>query len=90
VPGVQVTGHVCDVSDEAQVLRFRDELLERHASHHVDLVFSNAGMPSCSMIWPRRDRQERQGGSEQGTGPSRAGWTGRSAGQLGVSKLTEL
>src|SRR5260370_9141465 len=43
-PGVQVTGHACDVSDEAQVLRFRDELLEEHASDHVDLVFSNAGM----------------------------------------------
>jgi NAD(P)-dependent dehydrogenase (short-subunit alcohol dehydrogenase family) len=43
-PGVAVTGHACDVSDEAQVLRFRDELLEEHASDHVDLVFSNAGM----------------------------------------------
>src|SRR6202050_1882318 len=42
-PGVQVTSHVCDVSDEAQVLRFRDELLEQHASEHVDLVVSNAG-----------------------------------------------
>src|SRR5580704_6995387 len=43
-PGVQVTGHACDVADEAQVLRFRDELLDGHASDHVDLVFSNAGM----------------------------------------------
>jgi NAD(P)-dependent dehydrogenase (short-subunit alcohol dehydrogenase family) len=43
-PGVLVTGHTCDVSDEAQVLRFRDELLEQHASDHVDLVFSNAGI----------------------------------------------
>jgi NAD(P)-dependent dehydrogenase (short-subunit alcohol dehydrogenase family) len=44
-PGhVQVTGHTCDVSDEAQVLRFRDELLEAHGSDHVDLVFSNAGI----------------------------------------------
>ena len=43
-PGVRVTGHACDVADEAQILRFRDELLERHASDHVDLVFSNAGM----------------------------------------------
>jgi NAD(P)-dependent dehydrogenase (short-subunit alcohol dehydrogenase family) len=42
-PGVQVTGHACDVSDEAQVLRFRDELLDEHASDHVDLVFNNAG-----------------------------------------------
>jgi NAD(P)-dependent dehydrogenase (short-subunit alcohol dehydrogenase family) len=43
-PGVLVTGHACDVSDEAQVLRFRDELLAEHASDHVDLVFSNAGI----------------------------------------------
>src|SRR5713226_1053235 len=43
-PGVLVTGHACDVSDEAQVLRFRDELLEEHASDHVDLVFANAGI----------------------------------------------
>ena len=41
-PGVRVTGHACDVSDEAQVLRFRDLLLDQHASDHVDLVFSNA------------------------------------------------
>jgi NAD(P)-dependent dehydrogenase (short-subunit alcohol dehydrogenase family) len=43
-PGVRVTAHVCDVSAEAQVLRFRDELLEQHAADHVDLVFSNAGV----------------------------------------------
>ena len=43
-PGILVTGHACDVSDEAQVLRFRDELLAGHASDHVNLVFSNAGM----------------------------------------------
>jgi len=43
-PGVRVTSHACDVSDEAQVLRFRDELLAEHATDHVDLVFSNAGI----------------------------------------------
>ena len=43
-PGVKVTSHVCDVSDEAQVQRFRDELLAQHASDHVDLVFANAGI----------------------------------------------
>jgi NAD(P)-dependent dehydrogenase (short-subunit alcohol dehydrogenase family) len=42
-PDVLVTGHTCDVAYEAQVLRFRDELLAEHASDHVDLVFSNAG-----------------------------------------------
>jgi len=43
-PGVLVTSHACDVSDEAQVLRFRDELLAQHGREHVDLVFSNAGV----------------------------------------------
>ncbi len=43
-PGVRVTGHACDVSDEAQVLRFRDELLAEHGRDHVHLVFANAGI----------------------------------------------
>jgi NAD(P)-dependent dehydrogenase (short-subunit alcohol dehydrogenase family) len=43
-PGVRVTSHACDVCDEVQVLAFRDELLAEHASDHVDLVFSNAGI----------------------------------------------
>jgi NAD(P)-dependent dehydrogenase (short-subunit alcohol dehydrogenase family) len=42
--GVLVTSHACDVSDEAQMLRFRDELLGQHTSDHVDLVFANAGI----------------------------------------------
>ncbi len=59
-PGVRVTGHACDVSDEAQVLRFRDELLEQHASEHVDLVFSNAGIGGGeSFVTSRRDVWER-------------------------------
>ncbi len=43
-PDVRVTSHLCDVCDEAQVLRFRDELLEQHGSDHVDVVFANAGI----------------------------------------------
>jgi NAD(P)-dependent dehydrogenase (short-subunit alcohol dehydrogenase family) len=43
-PGVRVSVHHCDVSDEARALRFRDELLAEHATDHVDLVFSNAGI----------------------------------------------
>ena len=59
-PGVQVTGHVCDVSDEAQVQRFRDELLEQHASDHVDLVFSNAGVfGGASFVKDSREEWER-------------------------------
>ena len=43
-PGVAVTGRACDVSDQAQVLRFRDELLEQHEHDYADLVFANAGV----------------------------------------------
>src|SRR5881409_661786 len=43
-PGILVSDHACDVAEEAQVLRFRDELLAAHATDHVDLVFSNAGI----------------------------------------------
>jgi len=42
--GVRVSSYTCDVADEEQVLRFRDELLQVHAADHVDLVFSNAGI----------------------------------------------
>jgi NAD(P)-dependent dehydrogenase (short-subunit alcohol dehydrogenase family) len=59
-PGVAVTGHVCDVSDEAQVQRFRDELLEQHATDHVDLVFSNAGISGGgSFVKDSREEWER-------------------------------
>src|ERR1022692_3918117 len=60
VPEVRLTSHACDVSDEAQVLRFRDELLDAHASDHVDLVFSNPGIGGGeSFITGRRDVWER-------------------------------
>jgi NAD(P)-dependent dehydrogenase (short-subunit alcohol dehydrogenase family) len=59
-PGVRVSSHACDVSDEAQVLRFRDELLEEHASDHVDLVFSNAGIGGGgSFVSDSREEWER-------------------------------
>ena len=59
-PGVAVTGHTCDVSDEAQVLRFRDELLGQHSRDHVDLVFSNAGIGgAASFVKDSRQEWER-------------------------------
>jgi NAD(P)-dependent dehydrogenase (short-subunit alcohol dehydrogenase family) len=57
VPEVRVTSHSCDVSDEAEVLQFRDELLDGHASEHVDLVFSNAGIGGGSSF-VSGDREE--------------------------------
>ncbi|HEY3957862.1 MAG TPA: SDR family NAD(P)-dependent oxidoreductase [Streptosporangiaceae bacterium] len=59
-PGVRVTGHTCDVSDEAQVLRFRDELLGQHGGGHVGLVFSNAGIGGGgSFVTGNREEWER-------------------------------
>ncbi len=60
VPEVRVTSHACDVADEAQVLRFRDELLDGHDRDHVDLVFSNAGIGGgSSFVGGDRDEWER-------------------------------
>jgi hypothetical protein len=42
--GVRITSHVVDVSDEAQVSRFRDEVATDHATDKVHLVFNNAGI----------------------------------------------
>jgi NAD(P)-dependent dehydrogenase (short-subunit alcohol dehydrogenase family) len=42
--GTKVTAHVCNVADAADVGRFRDEVVEQHATDHVNLVFNNAGI----------------------------------------------
>jgi NAD(P)-dependent dehydrogenase (short-subunit alcohol dehydrogenase family) len=58
--GTTVTSHVCDVADESQVLRFRDEVLAAHAADHLDLVFSNAGIGGGgSFINDPREQWER-------------------------------
>jgi NAD(P)-dependent dehydrogenase (short-subunit alcohol dehydrogenase family) len=59
-PDVEVTSFACDVSDEAQVLRFRDALIDKHATDHVDLVFNNAGIGGGeSFVTSRREVWER-------------------------------
>ncbi len=57
VPEVLVTSHACDVADEQQVLRFRDELLGEHGTDHVNVVFSNAGIGGGSSF-VSGDREE--------------------------------
>jgi NAD(P)-dependent dehydrogenase (short-subunit alcohol dehydrogenase family) len=42
--GTRVTTHLCDVSEEAQVLAFRDAVRAAHATDHVHLLFNNAGI----------------------------------------------
>ena len=41
--GISITGHVCDVAEEAQVERFRDEVVERHQTDRVDLLLTTPG-----------------------------------------------
>jgi NAD(P)-dependent dehydrogenase (short-subunit alcohol dehydrogenase family) len=42
--GLRITTHVADVSDEAQLLRFRDELSEQQETDKIHLLFNNAGI----------------------------------------------
>jgi NAD(P)-dependent dehydrogenase (short-subunit alcohol dehydrogenase family) len=42
--GVRLTTHIADVSDEAQVLRFRDEVADRQGTDAIHLLFNNAGI----------------------------------------------
>jgi NAD(P)-dependent dehydrogenase (short-subunit alcohol dehydrogenase family) len=42
--GVRVSTHVCDVSDERQVIDFRDAVIAQHATDHINLLFNNAGI----------------------------------------------
>lgn len=43
-PGTRITTHLCDVSDEAAVVAFRDAMREAHATDCVHLLFNNAGI----------------------------------------------
>jgi NAD(P)-dependent dehydrogenase (short-subunit alcohol dehydrogenase family) len=42
--GLRLTMHVADLSDAAQVERFRDEVANRHDTDRVHLLFNNAGI----------------------------------------------
>ena len=58
--GVRVTGHVCDVADEDQVLRCRDEVRDQHDTAHINLLFNNAGIGGGgSFVESTREEWER-------------------------------
>lgn len=58
--GQRITTHVADVSDEAQVIRFRDEVAEQQDTDKIHLLFNNAGIGSGgSMIATPRTEWER-------------------------------
>ena len=42
--GTRVTTGVADVSQETQVLAFRDAVIEAHQTRHIHLLFNNAGI----------------------------------------------
>jgi NAD(P)-dependent dehydrogenase (short-subunit alcohol dehydrogenase family) len=42
--GTRITAHECDVSDEGQVVAFREAVLQQHETDHIHLLFSNAGI----------------------------------------------
>ena len=39
-----ITAHRCDVSDESEVISWRDNVMADHETEHVNLVFNNAGI----------------------------------------------
>lgn len=58
--GLRVTTHIADVSDEAQLERFRAEVEAQHATDCIHLLFNNAGIGGGgSMIANGRDHWER-------------------------------
>jgi NAD(P)-dependent dehydrogenase (short-subunit alcohol dehydrogenase family) len=58
--GVRVTTHQADVSVEADLERFRDEVMREHETDCVHLVFNNAGVGAMgSMITTEREAWER-------------------------------
>jgi NAD(P)-dependent dehydrogenase (short-subunit alcohol dehydrogenase family) len=58
--GLRITTHIADVSDEAQVQRFRDEAAEQQDTDKIHLLFNNAGIGGGgSMIANGRDEWEK-------------------------------
>lgn len=48
--GRVISTHHCDVSDEAEVERFRDAVVSDHGTDHIDLLFNNAGVGGGASI----------------------------------------
>lgn len=58
--GAKITAHVADVSDEAALIRFRDEAAKLHDTDKLHLLFNNAGIGGGgSMIVDDRAEWER-------------------------------
>ena len=58
--GLRVTTHVADVSIEAHLQRFRDELIEQQATDRIHLLFNNAGIGGGGSLFTNtREQWER-------------------------------
>ena len=59
-PDTRVTAHTCDVTDERDVNRFRDEVVAQHETDHINLLFNNAGIGGGgSFLTGKRDEWDR-------------------------------
>ena len=58
--GAKITAHLADVSDESQLIRFREEARTQHDAEKLHLLFNNAGIGGGgSMIADSREEWER-------------------------------
>ena len=58
--GARVTAHIADVSDEAQLIAFRDEAAAQHETDKIHLLFNNAGIGGGgSIVTDSREDWER-------------------------------
>jgi len=58
--GLRITTHLADVSIEAQLQRFRDELADQQATDRIHLLFNNAGIGGGgSLFTSTREQWER-------------------------------
>src|SRR3981189_3593836 len=58
--GLRVTTHVADVSIEAHLQRFRDELIEQQVTDKIHLLFNNAGIGGGGSLFTNtREQWER-------------------------------
>ncbi len=59
-PGATISSFVADVSDEAQLIAFRDHVAEAHRTDHIHLLFNNAGVGGGgSFVADARDEWDR-------------------------------
>jgi len=58
--GTRITAHMADVSDEPQVLAFRDAVAREHATDKLHLLFNNAGIGGGGSLFTNtREQWER-------------------------------